>query len=140
MTDRATDEVKACTSCGQTLPVTKFKRRASTGRQANTRQAQCNRCLYVKYQRPVDQKKTQIIAQYKVDCGCTDCGYNSHPSALDFDHLPGTEKSFNIGSNVANLTLARIWDEIAKCEVVCRNCHAIRTDSRRILVEIEVAS
>ena len=133
-------EVKDCVSCGQTLPVTKFKRRAATGRQANTRQAQCNRCLYVKYQRPIDQRKTQVIADYKLAKGCTDCGYCAHPSALDFDHLPGTEKLFNIGSNVANLTLDRIWAEIDKCEVVCRNCHAIRTDSRRVLVEIEAVS
>jgi hypothetical protein len=131
---------KQCASCSRVLPINKFKRRSSKGRQAGTRQSRCNRCLYVLYQRPSDQRKTKVIADYKISKGCADCGFNAHPSALDFDHLPGSEKSFDIGSNVANRRMEVIWEEIAKCEVVCRNCHAIRTDERRVLVQIEGAS
>lgn len=64
--------------------------------------------------------------------GCKDCGYAEHPHALDFDHLPGTEKLLTIGSG--DSTTAP-WDkvlaEIEKCEVVCANCHRIRTYERR---------
>ncbi len=66
----------------------------------------------------------------KQHTGCVDCGYNAHPSALEFDHLPGAIKSFTIsGRTLGNAD--RIRAEIAKCEVVCANCHRVRTAERR---------
>lgn len=59
-----------------------------------------------------------------------DCGYNEHPAALDYDHRPDTSKCFNLGSTVT-WSIARIDEEIAKCDVVCANCHRIRTFNRR---------
>ncbi len=65
----------------------------------------------------------------KLERGCMDCGYRSHPSALDFDYRPGEVKVFNICSNVQR-SWAVIETEIAKCDVVCANCHRIRTVDR----------
>ena len=62
--------------------------------------------------------------------GCVDCGYNEHPAALDFDHLPDTNKVRDIKSG-QQLGWAALQEEIAKCEVVCANCHRIRTSERR---------
>lgn len=60
--------------------------------------------------------------------GCVDCGYNKHPDALDFDHTDG--KTRNIGTL---RSMKRVLEEIErhKCEVVCANCHRIRTAERR---------
>lgn len=121
---------RTCTSCGRVQPEEKFKARTN-----GARQAQCNRCLYVKYTRPQADQKTQAVADYKVAQGCTDCGYREHPAALEFDHLPGTNKLFNVMEKVGSYSLDKIWAEIAKCEVVCANCHAIRTATRRVRVE-----
>jgi len=66
---------------------------------------------------------------------CTSC---AHPAALEFDHTPGTEKKFNIGEEIGNRSREALWEEIAKCDVVCANCHAIHTATRRQRVEIEV--
>jgi hypothetical protein len=129
-------ETKVCTSCLQELPLTKFK--PAGKKYPGKKFAQCNRCLYVKYTRPNAQVKIDAIAEYKLARGCVDCGYNKHPNALEFDHLPGAVKSFNIGEKVGSYSLSRIMEEIAKCEVVCANCHAIRTSDRRIAVEMEV--
>lgn len=75
-------------------------------------------------------KRKAIIARYKVMKGCVDCGYNSHPHALDFDHL--RDKEFLISKAVGNMTAwSRIKAEIAKCEVRCANCHRIKTKERR---------
>ncbi len=71
------------------------------------------------------------LAALKVERGCADCGYNAHPAALDFDHLPGAEKVAGL-STLANAAWARVLEEIAKCEVVCANCHRIRTANRRV--------
>jgi hypothetical protein len=90
----------------------------------------CNRCLYVRYTRPGVEKKTRIIQQYKMSAGCADCGFAQHPMALEFDHRPGTEKLFNVGEQIGNKSMDTLWAEIDKCDVVCANCHVIRTESR----------
>ncbi|GAA1744780.1 hypothetical protein [Microbacterium paludicola] len=62
---------------------------------------------------------------------CVDCG-ETDPIVLDFDHLPGVDKKFTISRAVGAST--RSWRaialEIAKCEVVCANCHRRRTAMR----------
>jgi hypothetical protein len=76
---------------------------------------------------------------YKLEHGCADCGFNKHPAALDFDHRPGTIKFFNIKHGYG-YGWSRLMDEVAKCEVVCANCHRIRTVKRREGGEIPVLS
>lgn len=70
-----------------------------------------------------------ILDSIKLTAGCIDCGYREHPVAMDFDHLPGTKKLFNV-SQALWRPLATILAEIEKCEVVCANCHRIRTYRR----------
>ena len=75
-------------------------------------------------------RSTEWINEYKLtQGGCVDCGYNAHPAALDFDHMPGTEKKFNIGQFKWK-SRSVLLEEIAKCELVCANCHRIRTVNR----------
>lgn len=82
-----------------------------------------------KDKRTLRREMTDVI---KVGQGCADCGYNADPIALDFDHLPGTDKIAAVATMVGD---AKGWEmiiaEIAKCEVVCSNCHRIRTRDRR---------
>jgi hypothetical protein len=73
-----------------------------------------------------------LIDGIKLSSGCIDCGYRSHPAALEFDHLPGCEKKDTLARLAGVKSRQRILDEIAKCEVVCANCHAIRTAIRRV--------
>lgn len=72
------------------------------------------------------QKIKEFISSYKMGKGCVDCGYNKHHSALDFDHIKG-EKKLNV---CFAKSIAQAKKEIAKCEVVCSNCHRIRTYER----------
>lgn len=71
------------------------------------------------------------LAEIKMRSGCVDCGYNKHPHALQFDHLPQYEKSFGIAREVTHKSLDKLLEEAAKCEVRCANCHAIKTTERR---------
>jgi hypothetical protein len=63
---------------------------------------------------------------------CTDCKQTFHFAAMDFDHLPQFEKLDTL-SNLASAGAsdARILEEVAKCELVCANCHRVRTYMRR---------
>ena len=74
-------------------------------------------------------QRIKFLVDYKLSKGCADCGYKDHPAALEFDHLPGTKKLFNIGQGRGH-TLEAVRAEIAKCEVVCANCHRVRTARR----------
>jgi hypothetical protein len=61
---------------------------------------------------------------------CVDCGVRYPPYVMDFDHVRG-EKSLN-RSRPRNSRLAwsRLLAELEKCEVVCANCHRMRTRAR----------
>ena len=62
---------------------------------------------------------------------CADCGQHHHHAAMQFDHLPGAGKRGDVGDLMRYSSRQLVLDEIAKCEPVCANCHAIRTFERR---------
>lgn len=61
---------------------------------------------------------------------CSDCGGVFHPSAMQWDHPPGVEKVAHVAEMYRGRR-DRVLAEIAKCELVCANCHAVRTHRRR---------
>ena len=68
-------------------------------------------------------KIQEFLRNYKIEKGCNDCSYNVHHVALDFDHIIGIKKI-----NACNAkSIDQAKEEILKCEVVCSNCHRIRT-------------
>jgi len=74
------------------------------------------------------QKTNRIVfnkwwSEYKKTLKCVQCGFD-HPAALDFHHPPGTkEYPMNVLVRRRNKTLLQA--EIAKCVVLCSNCHRI---------------
>ncbi len=74
-------------------------------------------------------RRMQLIQQLKsgpyLDCGKT------YPSiCMDFDHVRGV-KNFTISRRGDDCTLPMLLKELEKCDLVCSNCHRIRTQSRR---------
>jgi hypothetical protein len=61
---------------------------------------------------------------------CTDCKRNFPYFVMDFDHREGSEKVADINFLVHSLSWTRLKAEIQKCDVVCANCHRIRTQAR----------
>ena len=83
------------------------------------------------YSRKRRFKNTAIIKRYKVLKGCKDCDIHDE-RILEFDHVPERGvKSFKIMSRVA-CSLTFLKEEIDKCDLVCANCHKIRTWTRRM--------
>jgi hypothetical protein len=73
----------------------------------------------------------ELLARLKAD-PCADCGNLFPPCAMDFDHRPGTIKLFQFGgSALVRHSLEKTLAEIAKCDLVCANCHRVRTWRRR---------
>lgn len=67
------------------------------------------------------RKKEWLDAQ-KV--ACSRCGFD-HVAALEFHHKNPAEKDFLLSVAVAHYSLKRIQIEVAKCEIICANCHRI---------------
>lgn len=67
----------------------------------------------------------------KLSLGCADCGWAGWARGLDWDHVRG-QKVATIAILIAN---GRPWTDVLaemdKCELVCANCHRIRTAARR---------
>lgn len=76
-------------------------------------------------------ERIALVAEIKLARGCADCGYREHPAALDFDHLPGHKKKFGIAAGCHKYSWEDVLIEIAKCDVVCANCHRVRTYERK---------
>jgi len=70
------------------------------------------------------------VAIWKLDRGCIDCGYNTDPAALEFDHVRG-EKRAPVSIMIRrHHPQALILEELEKCDVRCANCHRIVTMDR----------
>lgn len=71
-------------------------------------------------------RRTQEI---KGTTPCSDCGLKYPHYVMDFDHVRG-KKRFNIASTSSIPSMRALEEEIAKCDVVCSNCHRHRTFMR----------
>lgn len=75
------------------------------------------------------ERRRRLVQDIKLARGCADCGYREHAEALDFDHRPGTTKLFSL-SKMHGHSLEAVLAEVEKCDIVCANCHRVRTAER----------
>ena len=103
-----------CRDCGKALTQSHYRhnKQAYLARNART---------YARHRELIRQAKSRP---------CADCGVQYPYYVMDFDHRAGEAKSFEL-SSVARKTVREIMNEIAKCDVVCSNCHRERTHRRR---------
>jgi hypothetical protein len=74
----------------------------------------------------------EYVDSVKAETPCADCGCDYPSYVMDFDHVRG-KKVANIAKLVsACRPLLMIQDEIAKCDIVCANCHRLRTHQGRV--------
>lgn len=96
-----------------------------------------NKKKHIGYVKSLKAKVREFIKSYKSAAKCADCGYSGKnaPYVLDFDHRDGkANKTFMIGDWVKSaLSIEKIKLEMAKCDLVCANCHRIRTHKRSLL-------
>jgi hypothetical protein len=133
--------MKKCTQCLESKNLDEFSWR---NKSKGTKQSLCKTCaksrdarLYkqgkksgatIEQSRAIRARNRAWLRQYLESNPCVDCG-EKDIRVLEFDHLPQFVKTANV-SELASSSLARIQAEIAKCEVVCANCHKRRTYGR----------
>lgn len=134
------EEIKTCAGCRLPLPHSAYTWKLR-GRQLAS---YCRLCLkdhrrqrYVQHKkayiaRAARYQKTVIRSWYvalKEKTPCADCGKFYHHCQMDFDHL--RDKKFRLAGGYLKRGRRKMMQEMAKCELVCANCHRMRTFLRR---------
>lgn len=129
-------ERRECTWCRQTLPIYWFgKKKDGRGGYAAIC-IECNRIKCRLWGRTPAGLETKrglnrnnkwrlrgVVDGYKQAQGCRRCG-ESDSVALDFHHRDPLKKGSEIGKLVAQqVSTTRLREELAKCTVLCANCH-----------------
>ena len=77
-----------------------------------------------------DDKKT--ILRIVKSQPCVDCGKTYPTAVMDFDHRDPADKQCCVSRLMARpSSVTRLIREMAKCDLVCSNCHRIRTHGGR---------
>lgn len=132
--------MKKCAHCGIEKPLTAFHR----WNQRDGYQLWCKSCRKeydreyharnrARRQAQVKERRRRLHEwnnQIKSATPCADCGRSFHPVAMAWDHLPGSEKVTEVSNLVRAGKTLQARKEIAKCELVCANCHAVRSYQR----------
>lgn len=149
MTAEPHEEPRRCCTCRVTKAASEFyfSNRARGERQKYCKECKTayNRAWYRKNRdkQMADVQRTnrrrraegRALVRRMKDRPCMDCGGRFPPAAMDFDHVRG-EKVAAVSALVAQAAvLKRLRDEIAKCDIVCANCHRIRTAKRLAAIE-----
>lgn len=130
---------KICPVCGIDKPLTFFNKKGK-----NRLQSLCRLCSRTssrvhyennkKIYRDRNRRRIEEIKNF-VDSfksrPCCDCGQSFPSYVMDFDHLE--DKKFYISrAPRIGFSIENVIKEIQKCDVVCANCHRIRTYKRRV--------
>lgn len=90
-----------------------------------------NKAYYLAKANKRRQELREQIQQLKASKPCMDCGIFYPYYVMDFDHIEQASTKVDIISwLVKSNSTKKLREEIKKCEVVCANCHRIRTYSR----------
>jgi hypothetical protein len=120
-------------------PLPEFRRKGANGFQPYCRpcQSEYHKEHYQKnkeaYFASARRRKKRLLAvlQAAKDKPCADCGIKNILYVMDFDH--GDVRGIRGAMNrfIRSRSLQTALEEIAKCEVVCSNCHRERTFQRK---------
>jgi hypothetical protein len=133
--------LKICSKCEETKAIKEFNFK---NRAAGTRHSYCRECGKIITRRHYAQNKRQYLnrnlrsftkrrefARQMKSRPCADCGIQYPYYVMDFDHREGEVKKYEL-NRIDRITTKALIREIEKCDVVCANCHRIRTYQRRL--------
>ena len=118
-----------CNTCQRDLPDDDFHRNRWKGRRKRRfRNDACRECASARASVRGERNRKLILEAKEVPC--VDCGVRYPFWIMQFDHRDSSKKDFELRSPGCR-ALQKLKDEMAKCDVVCANCHEDRTHKRR---------
>lgn len=137
--DRPKGIKSSCIQCTKKYYKSKYKRIYKEKYKHKMLSKEYKKRASIRWKKSTDKTNAKIYSimyEYK-NCPCKDCGECYPPYVMDFDHINSDTKLYNI-SRIGNFRckdgLQKLLEEIKKCEVVCSNCHRIRTHNRKLLL------
>lgn len=133
--ENSQDYQRKCTYCLRTKSIREWHQdRAKKGNGSASLEFICVVCFRI-YRRATDQRRRQPLTDFinsqKRGRSCTDCGNLWPFYVMDFDHRDPSTKLFNVSQMIFSHCERSKWgevlDEIEKCDLVCKNCHIIRS-------------
>jgi len=134
--------MKTCYKCKTPKELSAFSKNNSKKDGLSAQCKECHKKLrrnhYLKHKEKIleqvsilKSERQNWVSSLKNNKPCVDCK-NTYPHyVMDFDHIDDN-KEFSISWAAMNgLSKERISEEISKCELVCSNCHRIRTHNRQ---------
>jgi uncharacterized Zn finger protein len=126
--------MQKCRDCGETKPWIEFNKNKAKKSGYGTKCRECMKIYRHKHYRENKERLREEITtrknyikewfrEYKKTLSCSQCGF-SHPAALDFHHTRDKENLVSMMASCGH-SKQRILDEVAKCEILCANCHRI---------------
>ena len=128
-----TMKMKLCSKCGEEKPLTSFNWKLKSKK---IRQSACKECSRAEGKSHYRHNKVRVIEQtisrkraynkvlleWKCSLFCVECNENDS-SCIDFHHPNPEEKEQTVSSLISSGSLTKAKKEIAKCVVLCSNCH-----------------
>lgn len=105
----------------------KTKRDTPDGHSSRKLYVELNRRTLLQNAAITRSERREFISSLK-NVPCADCCLSYPSYCMDFDHVRGTKRRGL--SNMVDYGREAILEEAAKCDVVCANCHRVRTGSR----------
>jgi hypothetical protein len=125
---------KPCSKCKTIYPIEHYFQ----NKDGTSKRSRCKPCRAEDQKAYYDSKRDEINSVRRIqwadrrgkidslkEVPCADCGIQYPPYVMDFDHVYGI-KLFNIG-NAVGKSFQEVLTEAEKCDIVCANCHRIRT-------------
>lgn len=97
---------------------------------AKARHYQKNKALYQGKAQEQRRVREQYVFDLKSVTPCVDCNVVYHPCQMQYDHI-SDDKVASVSDLIRYSTLGAVKLEISKCELVCSNCHSMRTWLRK---------
>jgi len=135
--------MKMCNVCKRSLDLSEFGRNSA---KKDGLQTQCKLCrrayqkVWYSQNQPVQAERVKknrdkfteefkrVVWEILSKTPCMDCG-ETNPLVLEFDHRDPSDKKFTIAESKSGrkIGMSGLQGELDKCDVVCSNCHRIRT-------------
>lgn len=93
-----------------------------------------NKSLTAKYNRKYYLQRREELNRLKCR-PCQDCGIQYNPWVMQFDHRDPAQKKYALSQ--VNISYKHFKTEIAKCDIVCANCHFERTHKQLLAGQIK---
>ena len=121
---------RICHRCKVEQPIDQFYVEAEArgaARRGKKHMKPCRQCQR-EYHQQRRAPRQAYVDKVKTESGCMDCGLHpDHLQVLEFDHRPDEDKKFHISDGMISGSMEDLIAEINKCDVVCANCHRVRT-------------